>query len=204
MAAEIPRQFADVLSARYRYRYRYRYRDRTDSQRIFDPDPDPDTDPDQERKPSSNFRNAALVAAQIFNEMHMNPFDWLSEYRRRLADEHRDDEHRDDEGQLVRDADHQGLAPARRLRLEAEDWGAAARIAAAMGLRHAGVFADPPDVAPSVAPNAATADLDDQPTIRLRAVLEQQGDYLVLETQVPLALPELPSQTPWYPGLDRL
>jgi hypothetical protein len=37
-------------------------RDRTDSQRIFDPDTDPDTDPDQERKPSSNFRNAALAS----------------------------------------------------------------------------------------------------------------------------------------------
>lgn len=128
----------------------------------------------------------------MIDEIHMKPFDWLSEYRERL----------DDEGRLVRDADHQGLTPARRLRLEAEDWGAAARIAAAMGLRHAGVFADPPDLAPPA--QTSTLPDDEEPTITLRAVLEQQGDYLVLETQVPLALPELPSQTPWYPGLDRL
>ena len=117
----------------------------------------------------------------------MKTHDWLPEYLARL----------DAEGRSVRTADHPGLAPAHRLHLEAKDWGEAARIAAAIGLRHAGVFADPPDRAPQVASNDAL-------TVTVRAVLEQQGGYLVLETQVPLDRPELPSQTPWYPGLDRL
>lgn len=114
----------------------------------------------------------------------MNPCDWLSEYLARL----------DDERRRVRGPEPPGLTPAQRLHLDAQDWGAAARIAVAMGLRHAGVFADPPDLVPQ----------HNESAITLRALLEHQGDYLLLETQVPLAQPELPSQTPWYPGLDRL
>jgi Ni,Fe-hydrogenase III large subunit len=117
--------------------------------------------------------------------MNMAAFDWLSDYLAGFEREH----------VLVHGRDAQVLAPADRLRLDAEDWGAAARIAATMGLRHAGVFADPPDPAP--------AD-DGESAITVRAVLEHQGDYLVLETRVPLERPDLPSQTPWYPGLDRL
>jgi Ni,Fe-hydrogenase III large subunit len=110
-------------------------------------------------------------------------FDWLSEYLARLEDEH----------VIAHRGDARILAPAHRLVLDHEDWAVAARLAAAMGMRHAGLWADPLD-------SDATA----EHRIRVRACLEQAGDYLVLETDIPLSRPLLGSQTSAYPGLDRL
>ena len=111
--------------------------------------------------------------------------DWLFEFLTRLADK-----------RLLAHADDlQSLPPARRLVLNPHDWGSAAKIGARMGLRHAGVWADPPDTA-SDAPGASL--------IVVRAALEHQGGYLLLETPVALQQPVLPSQTPYYPGLERL
>jgi Ni,Fe-hydrogenase III large subunit len=90
------------------------------------------------------------------------------------------------EGVAVED-DASGLAPARRLVLRPDDWGAAGRVAAAAGCRHAGIWADPHD-----------------DRVVVRAALAQAGDYLVLETTVPLRHPVLASHTPHFPGVDRL
>ncbi len=117
----------------------------------------------------------------------MSGSDWLAEFQAQLAD-----------GQPAQAVDAVSLMPAHRLVLDPLAWGDAARVAVALGLRHAGVWADPMD-AGEEEPAASSA-----ATIVVRACLEKQGGYLVLETQVPLAQPRLPSQTPWYPGLDRL
>ncbi|HYN78375.1 MAG TPA: NADH-quinone oxidoreductase subunit C [Lamprocystis sp. (in: g-proteobacteria)] len=117
----------------------------------------------------------------------MNRLDWLPEWLTRL----------EGEGVFVRLGATRLLAPAHRLMLDAKDWGRAAQVAAGMGLRHAGVWADPPDL-PTPAVEAHHA------AIRVYACLEHQGGYLVLETPVPMDGPRLPSQTPFYPGLDRL
>jgi Ni,Fe-hydrogenase III large subunit len=107
----------------------------------------------------------------------MNRFDWLSEYLARLEDEH----------VVVRRGDANSLAPAHRLILDAEDWGTAGRVAAGLGCRWAGIWGDP---------------WEDDAVVR--ACLEHAGDYLVLQTEVPLARPVLASQTPWFQGADRL
>ena len=124
----------------------------------------------------------------------MSRFDWLSEFLARLEDEH----------VLARSGSARLLAPAHRLVLDAEDWGSAAKVAVGMGLRNAGLWADPPDAAETGAPEAGTADEHDEPGILVRTCLEHQGDYLVLETWVPLRRPVLPSIASRYPGLDRL
>jgi len=107
----------------------------------------------------------------------MSRFDWLSEYLARLEDEHL----------MARSGDARILAPAHRLALDPEDWGAAGKVAATLGCRHAGVWADPGDT-----------------SIVVRACLEHEGDYLVLETEVALSHPILGSHTPHFPGVDRL
>lgn len=119
----------------------------------------------------------------------MSRIDWLFEFITRL----------EDRGLIARGSDAQTLPPARRLVLQPGDWGNAARIATDMGLRHAGVWADPPE-----APAAWRFGVPVAAAIVVRACLERQGGYLVLETAVPLERPVLPSQTPSYPGLDRL
>ncbi|WP_295454440.1 NADH-quinone oxidoreductase subunit C [uncultured Thiodictyon sp.] len=133
----------------------------------------------------------------------MSRRDWLPDFLARLAAEHL----------LARAADEALLAPALRLVLDPEDWGAAAKVAAHIGLRHAGVWADASEGAGVPASFAANlvagvaADLDgehDPQRIAVYACLEHLGGYLVLETAVPLERPVLPSQTPHYPGLDRL
>jgi Ni,Fe-hydrogenase III large subunit len=83
--------------------------------------------------------------------------------------------------------DRDALAPARRVVLVADDWGSAGRIAAAVGCRHAGLWGDP-----------------EGERIVIRACLARDGDYLVLETTVPLRQPVLGSHTPHFPGVDRL
>lgn len=112
----------------------------------------------------------------------MSRFDWLSEFLARLEEAH----------PLARSDAAGMLAPAHRLALDAGDWGGAAQVAAGMGLRHAGIWADPPSVS------------DPGAEIAVYACLEHRGDYLALETRVPLERPVLPSQTPAYPGIDRL
>jgi hypothetical protein len=121
----------------------------------------------------------------------MSRFEWLSEFLARLEDEHL----------LARSGSARLLAPAHRLVLDAEDWGRAAKVAVGMGLRNAGLWADPED---GVAGGAASADDRDEPGIAVRTCLELRGDYLVLETWVPERRPLLPSIVPCYPGLDRL
>ncbi|HHM05947.1 MAG TPA: Ni,Fe-hydrogenase III large subunit [Gammaproteobacteria bacterium] len=79
------------------------------------------------------------------------------------------------------------LAPARCLVLNAADWGGAARVAAAAGWRHAGLWGDP--VGGEIA---------------VHACLARRGEYLVLRTRVPLGEPQLASHSPWFPGVDRL
>lgn len=107
----------------------------------------------------------------------MSRFDWLSEFLARMEDEH----------VIVRSDDRLFLAPAHRLVLDAEDWGAAGRVAAGLGCRWAGVWADPRES-----------------DVVVRACLEHQGDYLVLETEVPQSHPILASHTPHFPGANRL
>lgn len=85
------------------------------------------------------------------------------------------------------EGDPQTLTPAHRLVLDKEDWGKAASVAESFGLRHAGVWGD---------------HTNDQ--LVIRACLMFEGDYCVLETDVPLEQPVLPSHTPYYPGVDRL
>ncbi|AFL74814.1 NADH-quinone oxidoreductase subunit C [Thiocystis violascens] len=114
-------------------------------------------------------------------------FDWLSEFLARLEDEHI----------VAHRGDARILAPAHRLVLDPEDWAAAAKLAAGMGMRHAGLWSDPLET------EVSEAEIE-EPCLRVRACLEQAGDYLVIETDVPLNRPLLGSQTPAYPGLDRL
>jgi Ni,Fe-hydrogenase III large subunit len=107
----------------------------------------------------------------------MSRFNWLPGYLARLQDER----------VLVRHHDTRQLAPAQTLWLDAEDWGGAARAAAACGCRWAGVWADA---------------VDDR--LLVRACLAYQGDYLVLITEVFPAQPVLASHTPHYPGANRM
>lgn len=114
------------------------------------------------------------------------PSDWLSDYLVRLEAE-----------SVVARLDD-ALAPARRLILDPAAWEAAARIAAKLGARHAGVWADPLDAPADPARDGA------EPRLRVMAGLERDGDYLILETEVPLSRPHLASQAPHYPGIGRL
>lgn len=127
----------------------------------------------------------------------MSRFDWLSEFLAQLEDEHL----------IVRQGDAGALAPAHCLELDAEDWGTVGRIAAAMGLRHAGVWADPLEPSPAESPQEIPSESGtaiEGPGIRVQACLEQAGDYLILQTLVPRTRPVLGSHTPAYPGVDRL
>jgi Ni,Fe-hydrogenase III large subunit len=107
----------------------------------------------------------------------MSAFDWLPEFLARL----------EEENVVVHEGLPQTLGSAHRLVLDGEDWGAAGKAASAWGCRHAGVWADP------------GAD-----RVTVRACLEFRGDYLVLETRVPLGNPVVASHTPYFPGVDRL
>jgi Ni,Fe-hydrogenase III large subunit len=107
----------------------------------------------------------------------MSRFDWLAEYLARLEDEH----------VVVAAGSAEALAPAHRLELDVEDWGAAARVALGMECRWAGVWGD-------VVGDEITA----------HACLVHRGDYLVLQTRIPLGQPVLASHTPHFPAADRL
>ncbi|MFN2308867.1 MAG: NADH-quinone oxidoreductase subunit C [Gammaproteobacteria bacterium] len=108
----------------------------------------------------------------------MSAFDWLPDLLERLKAEH----------VLVQtDSGAATLGSARVLELDAEDWGRAAAVTAQQGLRWAGGWAD---------------QLGRE--IQVNACLRRQGEVLLLRTQVPMASPVLPAQTPHYPGADRL
>lgn len=108
----------------------------------------------------------------------MSGFTWLPEFIARLENEH-----------VILDETRsmQTWTPVQRLPLDAEDWATVAKVAAAVGLRHAGVWGDQIDAA-----------------IYVYACLAMEGDYLTLETSVPLQQPALASHTPYFPGLDRM
>ena len=116
-----------------------------------------------------------------------NCFNWLSTYLSHLADAH----------VSVRQSDALSLSPAQRLVLDANDWEPAARVAAELGARHAGVWVDPLDTAADLADHA-------EPQLRVMACLERDGAYLLLETEVPLQQPHLASQARHFPGISRL
>ncbi len=114
----------------------------------------------------------------------MNRFDWLHGYLDRLEDAH-----------VIARRDLQTLTPVCRLALAPENWAVAARLSAGMGMRHAGIWVDLFD-----APDVPA----DDHRVRVHACLELAGDYLLLETTVPLSRPVLASQTPIFPGVNRL
>jgi Ni,Fe-hydrogenase III large subunit len=116
----------------------------------------------------------------------MSGFDWLSDFLGRLSESG------------VNAHDDETLAPAHRLILDPESWEPAARAAAAMRLRHAGIWADPLDT-----PTDLTRD-GVEPRLRVMACLERDGDYLILETEVSLNQPHLASQATHFPGISRL
>jgi Ni,Fe-hydrogenase III large subunit len=88
---------------------------------------------------------------------------------------------------IVRTEHADALMPAHCLHVDVEDWGVAARTAAATGWRWAGVWGD---------------EVDEQ--VVVRACLASGGDYIVLQTAVPVSQPVLASHTPYFPGADRL
>jgi len=108
----------------------------------------------------------------------MSGFNWLPEFLSRLETEH---------VVLHQEADPQTLTPVHRMVLDNEDWGTVAKVAAAFGHRHAGVWGEHLDS-----------------FVVVRACLAFEGDYLVFETSVALEKPVLASHTPYFPGVNRL
>ncbi len=90
------------------------------------------------------------------------------------------------ENLLVEEVAAGGLAPARLVRLDPEDWGAFARVAAGAGLRWCAVWGEHRDA-----------------QIEISACLEHGGGYLLARTAVLVRTPILPSHTPHYPAADR-
>ena len=107
----------------------------------------------------------------------MSGFSWLTDYLARL----------DERVVRYQHPDPRTLAPAQRVLLDVTHWRVAAEIAAELGYRHAGIWAD------------QTGE-----HFILRACLAVQGDYLVLETTIPVTDPVIASHTPCFPGVDRM
>ncbi len=107
----------------------------------------------------------------------MSGFDWLPGFVQQL----------ENELVVVGNENTDALPPAHCLTLDAEDWGTAARTAAAAGHRWAGVWGD------IVGEH-----------INIHTCLACQGDYLVLSTRVPLSHPVIASHTPYFPAANRL
>ncbi len=78
------------------------------------------------------------------------------------------------------------LPPAQVLRIPSERWDRVAELARAMGFRWSAGWGE---------------DLGER--LRVNALLEREGRYLLLRTEVPADSPELPSQAPYYPAADR-
>jgi Ni,Fe-hydrogenase III large subunit len=79
-----------------------------------------------------------------------------------------------------------GFAPARAVRIQAEDWGRLAHQARLWGCRWVGCWGE---------------DLGDD--LVIHACFEKDAGYLVARTLVPKASPLLPSHTPHYPAANR-
>jgi len=79
-----------------------------------------------------------------------------------------------------------GLGPCRTLDIAADYWGVCAKYAENEGIRWAAAWAE-----------------DHSDTLQINALLETNGDYLILRTQVATDCPELPSQAPYYWAADR-
>lgn len=109
-------------------------------------------------------------------------FNWLSELLARFQDEHL----------LILKGSAKALAPAHLIRIDAEDWGRAAQVAAGFGCRFAGTWAD------------EIQSTEKGHVYRLNTALIHEADTLILRTKVPVTAPRLPSQTPWFPGANRL
>ena len=101
---------------------------------------------------------------------------WLTPFFGRLADEGI----RHSEERLT------GLAPARAIRVSAEDWGRLAHQAQQSGCRWVAGWAE-----------------DQDSDIALYACFEKDADYLLARTQVAKASPVLPSHTPHFPAANR-
>ena len=108
----------------------------------------------------------------------MKRFQWLPELLARFEAEHI----------LVHSSSAQAHAPAHTLTIDPEDWGRMARVALTCGCRWCAMWGD---------------DRGDENLI-ITVVLEHQGDYLVLSTDMPKQYPVLASHTPWYAAADRL
>ncbi|HQU15179.1 MAG: Ni,Fe-hydrogenase III large subunit [Chromatiales bacterium 21-64-14] len=104
------------------------------------------------------------------------PFDWLDRFL----------EQSKHENLLVEAVPGTALRPARELRVDPEDWGGIARLAARTGLRWCGVWGE-----------------HRGPQLWVSACFEHQGDYLVVRTVVDVATPILPSHVPHYAAADR-
>ncbi len=108
----------------------------------------------------------------------MSRYQWLENYQRGL---------READVDLHEVDDIPTLAGAKELDVEIADWGMVAKVGAELGARWCGVWGDHHDA-----------------FIRISAVIELEGDYLILRTDISAATPVLPSHTPWYPGADRM
>lgn len=107
----------------------------------------------------------------------MTDFDWLADFHTRL----------DAAGvRLLRD-DAVSLAPARRWVVERGDWGRFGESAAGFGLRYAGSWGD-----------------EEGEQITVRCCLVKGGDYLVVETAVPLDDTVIASHAPYFAGAGRM
>ncbi len=109
----------------------------------------------------------------------MSAPDWISEYQTRLRAEHI----------LIAPAESTPpvAGPAHTLRVDVEDWGKLAGIAAAMGCRWAGMWGD-----------------EREGVITVNVCLEHDGAYLLVRTDVPLDTPLLPSHTPHFSAANRM
>jgi len=108
----------------------------------------------------------------------MSGFNWLPEFLSRLETEH---------VLFHQEADLQTLAPVHRMVVDREAWSSVAKVSAALGQRHAGVWGE---------------HLQDR--VLIRACFAFEGDYLIFETEVALTQPVLASHTPYFPGVNRL
>ncbi|OQW91627.1 MAG: hydrogenase [Beggiatoa sp. IS2] len=124
----------------------------------------------------------------------MSRFDWLSELIARLQDEHI----------ILHKGSRTRLPPAHMLHIEREDWGRATQQCAKFGCRWSALWAEefPKGTLPLPNVGGIENDLEDGFFI-VSACLEKEGDYLVLRTAIPHAMPALASQTVYYPAANR-
>lgn len=106
----------------------------------------------------------------------MNRHDWLAPFLDQLATD----------GILVQDETVAGFAPARVIRVLAEDWGTFAHQARLTGCRWVASWAE-----------------DHGQELAVQACFERNAGYLVARTQVAKTTPLLPSHTPYYPAANR-